>query len=104
MTNTQVFFRKSRDIGFPRIMKPKVMKGQMRKDFDTDRDYRQRNNIIIEENDLVIVRVTTWYSDKKPGNYSFEKIIGDPISYLLKQLYDSEEKVEDLHDAIPHDD
>lgn len=98
------FYENSRKIGFPRIIKVSAMKGQMRKDFDRWEDYRKRNNEIIAESDLVIVRVTTWYSDSKPGNYSFEKIIGDPVGYLLKKLYEEEEHSEDLLDSLPSDD
>ena len=104
MTNLQWFYERSRKIGFPKIMKVSTLKGQMRKDFNSDQDYWKRNGISISENDLVIVRVTTWYSDSRPGNYSFEKIVGDPVSYLLKKLYEQEERSEDLRDALPSDD
>lgn len=95
MTNLQDFFEKSRKLGFPRIMKLTAMSVEMKKQALKDN---------VAKDDLVIVRVTTWYSNDKPGNYSFEKIIGDPVSYLLKKLYETEEESEERLDAIPSDD
>ena len=95
MTNLQTFFEQSRKLKFPKILKLKGMPKEMQKQATKDG---------VKEDDLVIVRVTTWYSPNKPGDYSFEQIIGNPISYLLKKLYDTEEESSDRLDAIPSDD
>ena len=80
------------------------MPSKMKRNFDIGKNYREANNQVIEENDLVIVRVCTWFSDSTPASYSFEKIVGDPVSYLLKKLYDTEEESQDRLEALASDD
>jgi hypothetical protein len=104
MTNLQDFYEKSRKLKFPKIIKVSALTKEMRKDLESWKAYLKLNNKSIEENDLVIVRVTTWYSNDKPGNYSFEKIDGNPVSYLLRKLYLQEERSADLLDSLPSDD
>mgnify|MGYP001474711796 CR=1 FL=1 len=104
MTNLQDFYEKSRKLKFPRIIKVSALTKAMKKDFDDTKAFWKLNNKSIEENDLVIVRVTTWYSNNKPGNYSFEKVEGNPVSYLLQKLYLEEERSADLIQSLPSDD
>lgn len=79
---------------FPRILKLKGMTGLMKK---------QAIEAGIKDDDLVIVTISVIYAnhEQTPAHYSFEKIIGDPVSYLLKRLYDSEEKSEDRLEGLP---
>jgi len=71
--------------GFPRVMKLCAMTGLMKKQAIKNR---------ITKQDLVIVTITVVFASREnnPAHYGFEKIIGDPVTYLLKRLYDTEEE------------
>lgn len=79
---------------FPRIIKVKFLPKKIAKDLG-------KHNY--KPNDLLIVRVTVTYADGKntPAHYGFEKIEGDPVSYLLKLLTAYREKNADLIHSLP---
>jgi len=90
-------FKINKQHKFPKILKLKAMTGLMKKQAIKDG---------VTEDDLVIVTISVVYADSKhtPAHYSFEKIEGDPVSYLLNRLYDSEEESADRLSGLPSTD
>jgi len=85
-------------MNFPRIIKVKDMPENIKEQLNEDSKIWKN---VYDSDDLVIVTVTVTYSSGKPSSFGFEKIEGDPITYLLERCEKYRKENGDLIHSLP---